>query len=288
MKEIELISVLLLIYLSKQPGRSAHGLLLPEDDYCMISSRFIDYNFYFDSGSHVLADSMSCAASAIINETAALLEASVIQCANPRYRPRRLGAKQISWKEVEDKSISPTKDDDPKRTKPKRRDDVNGSFIVHKYFGLALLLPDHPFSSDMSRALVTVGTLYPMVSFSVGNGYEFNDLCIQYGVTSFPKLLFFKNGLLLGTYKGAHDVGSLAAQVSKWTKMLPQAVPLGKNLLHPQIQEYFEPRPNLALVLEPICLKYPGGNQVTFTHITYIFSAIYMFARLFIVFLKFD
>ena len=64
--------------------------------------------------------------------------------------------------------------------------------IIHKYLAFTVLLPKHPFSSDLLRALLVVGPMFPSVSFVTGTGYEFRDMCTQYNVRSFPQILFFK------------------------------------------------------------------------------------------------
>ena len=92
----------------------------------------------------------------------------------------------------------------------------------HQY----LLLPNHPFSADLYQELKIVGSMFPTVSFAVGNGYEFTDLCVQYGIQNFPKLLFFKNGLLHAAYRGEHTAAEIAAHLSVWTSSLPKAIPV--------------------------------------------------------------
>ena len=64
--------------------------------------------------------------------------------------------------------------------------------VVSEFLAFALLLPGHPYSRDLYFSVVTVAPMYPRVIFVIGNAYEFTELCAQYGVRSFPKLLFFQ------------------------------------------------------------------------------------------------
>lgn len=190
------------------------------------TSRFISYNLHFRTDQRVFEDTLTCDSADNFNITNRWMEDAIDYCASPTYRPRLLSASQITWKPVDkNETASPPK----RRNAKKDTDPKNGTFVIHNYFGLALLLPDHPFSADLSRAVTAVGAIFPTVTFSIGNGYEFSDLCMQYGVHSFPKLLFFKNGILTETYRGQHDLNSVAAQVSKWTKQLPRAIPLTRE-----------------------------------------------------------
>jgi hypothetical protein len=250
---------------------------IADRDISLITSKFVSYSMYFGTGQLVTHDSMTCGMYDLSNRTNALLESSIVQCASPRYQPRLLSASHISWRQAEkdDSGVS----EPPKTThKPRKDEDKNSTFIIHNYFGLALLLPDHPFSADLHRTLSVVGGIFPAVTFSVGNGYDFNDLCVQYGITSFPKLLFFKNGLLLGTYKGDHDVVSVASQVSKWTKALPQAVPLSMADNTARRLSYFE-KATSSPKFEPIFFLFP--DMIDLASYSYAVSAIYLALRLF-------
>lgn len=239
---------------------------LSENDLHHLTLRFVEYCTYFDSASSVVLDSMSCRKQDNENRTAALLDQSITQCASSHYEPRLLSASQISWKQVEHadsgEEMPPVSTKSAKRKERPRS--KNGTFVVHNYFGLALVLPNHPFSNDLSRALATVGTMFPAATFSVGNGHEFGDLCVQYGVSSFPKLLFFKNGLLMGFYDGAHDAASVASQISKWTKTLPQAVPFKSSSVHDyNINSFMGIKPKQP-VLEPLIFLNKMGQRLQF------------------------
>lgn len=246
-----------------------------DDDYYSLASRFVHYSVYFKSYESVLEDSLTCGKYDLLNRTAVMFHDSVIQCASDHYRPRRLSASQISWKQADDDTKGNITHRSKRRAKPRSDTGKNGTFMIHNYFGLALLLPNHPFSSDLSGALTSTGRIFPMVTFSVGNGYEFNELCMQYGITSFPKLLFFKNGLLLGTYKGEYTAAGLAAQVSKWTGNLPQAVPLRQRSISPR--RSVQALKTSDQKLEPILLISP--EKINLDFYVYILSTIYFGLR---------
>lgn len=101
--------------------------------------------------------------------------------------------------------------------------------IVHKYLAFAILLPKHPFSVDLYKALLSVGPMFPSVSFVAGTGYEFTDMCAQYNVRSFPQILFFKDGLLKGRFDGEHSPERLASKLAGWTNTFPRAYPSTTN-----------------------------------------------------------
>lgn len=109
---------------------------------------------------------------------------------------------------------------DNKKKKKKSRD------IIHEHLAISLLLPNHPFSEDLHNAISMVGPMFPSVVFVVTNAFEFKDFCAQYNVHAFPKLLFFKKGILAGRYTGKHTVDSLAAQIAHWTETFPSSYPI--------------------------------------------------------------
>jgi len=179
-------------------------------------------------------------------------------CIRTNYYPRTLSASQISWKsqkEAEPKpqdlraleailnsTLARNATDDPATiaaiaaakaaVEAARLAKLNkSSDIIHEYLAFAILLPNHPFSSDLYYALATIAPLFPSVTVVVGNGYEFSEMCAQYNVRSFPKLLFFKKGILVGRYKKLFEPGKLGAQFAKWTNSLPIALPISRRSL---------------------------------------------------------
>jgi len=102
----------------------------------------------------------------------------------------------------------------------------NSHEVVHNFLLFGLLLPNHPFSSDLIAAITTVTPLFPEVNVVIGSAYEFSEFCSQYNVRAFPKLLFFKQGLLKHKYKRLHNPWELARELSRWTGSLPRGLPL--------------------------------------------------------------
>ena len=108
-----------------------------------------------------------------------------------------------------------TADNDPKRANE----------VVHRFLAFAILLPQHPFSSDLLESLRLVTPLYPHVAVVIGSAHDFAEFSTQYTVRSYPKLLFFAQGLLKHKFKGNFNPWELAAQFSLWTNTLPRALP---------------------------------------------------------------
>jgi hypothetical protein len=88
-----------------------------------------------------------------------------------------------------------------------------------------LLLPKHPFSLNMVQSIRSIAGMFPQVTIVFGSGYEFKEMCSQYGVRSFPKLLMFSDGHLYDKYVGIVNPLALVEAFAKWTKSYPQAFP---------------------------------------------------------------
>ena len=88
----------------------------------------------------------------------------------------------------------------------------------------AMVLPNHPFSDEMYKSISNIVTMYPNVKTVVGSGYEFSEMCSQYGVRSFPKLLLYTKGHL---YKSLSILkpSDLSGEFAKWTKSYPRTYP---------------------------------------------------------------
>ena len=127
--------------------------------------------------------------------------------------------------------------------------------IVHRFLAFAILLPQHPFSSDMLESLRMVAPMFPDITIVIGSGHDFVDFCAQYNVRSFPKLLFFNQGLLKHKFKGEHNPWDLAQQLTSWTQSLPRAAPdpgTAYKWLVPPLSEHQQTKssaPRLALPL---------------------------------------
>ena len=194
---------------------------------------FISEATYFRLYDKVLRDSFMCYEPDRFNDSYHTQWNQINLCSNTAYFPRQLSRSQISWKRFDshgntssdslppstlrNETTMPSQNISRSTSKPKE--------IVHEYLVLALLLPKHPFSADMLQMIRYTAPLYPQVVFTVANGLEMKEFCTQYNVYSFPKLLMFKNGSLIGRYTGPHRVLDLSVQMSIWTESFPRAVP---------------------------------------------------------------
>jgi hypothetical protein len=173
------------------------------------------------------------------NGTARLIDVMLTSCVHRDFFPRILSSAQVSLKKVtKNDEEAPKEHNYGRKTPPRRKkpdpekprntteSDDDDESTIHKYLAFALVLPKHPFSRELIDSLHTVAPLFPHITIYFGIGYEYQELCSQYGVRSFPKLLFFHNGLLLNKYSKSRDPASLAYQFSKWTHSLPVALPV--------------------------------------------------------------
>lgn len=167
--------------------------------------KFTSYALEFHSYQQELEES-SCPLEMIGNITEIIFSTAVDRCASVRYYPRNLHPKQVSWRRTRghgnghgqhgqssngrywnSATISNAQNEDHQKKKYHESHE-----IVSEFLAFALLLPGHPFSDDLYFSIVTVAPMYPRVIFVIGNAHEFTELCAQYGVRSFPKLLFFQ------------------------------------------------------------------------------------------------
>ena len=194
---------------------------------------FIAEAIHFQLFEAVRKDSLMCYEQDRLNATYEFIMSQLSLCANMDYFPRQLTSSQISWKRIdpaenissESQNTSTSNSNktltspSPNRSVPKPKE------IIHDFLVLALLLPKHPFSADMMEMIRSTAPLYPQVVFTVTNGLEMKEFCAQYNVHSFPKLLMFKKGMLLGKYAGSHRVLDFSVQMTLWTEAFPRAVP---------------------------------------------------------------
>jgi hypothetical protein len=193
---------------------------------------FTNYNLYFRNIKHI------CVTGGIENKTEAFFGLSIDRCANVFYRPRYLTTSQVSWK-----SSPPKKNDSSKSDNYENTDGIVSNIssnsteiidevmavrkeIIHKYLAFAMLLPKHPFSTDLLLSLISVGPMYPSVTVVTGGGNDFKEMCSQYDIRSFPQLLFFKDGILKNRYDGVYTPERVAAKFSNWTNSLPKSLPI--------------------------------------------------------------
>lgn len=194
-------------------------------------SDFTHYSLHFKESSRIVG---RCHLDNLNNGTHQAFTKSIDRCSARNYSPRYLMTSQISWKSTQSES----KDD--------ASESINGSDsigsknatsnttekkkvereIIHKYLAFALLLPQQPFSTDLLKSIISVGPMFPTVTIVSGSGYDFTELCRQYNVRSFPKLFFFKDGLLSGTYNGEYSAPEIASRLASWTQTLPKALPM--------------------------------------------------------------
>jgi hypothetical protein len=150
-----------------------------------IVKNFVDYHLYFST---VGQPSLSCPL--IFNSTDNELLSKITRSSRTAYISPTLRAKQVGWKKTEKAEVVNSSQPNISKTIPKK----NTSEVVYEHMAFALLLPDHPYSSNLFEALKIISPMYPEVSVVFGNGYEFTEMCSQYNVRSFPKLLFFTHG----------------------------------------------------------------------------------------------
>lgn len=103
-------------------------------------------------------------------------------------------------------------------------DDDDGT-RMQEYLVFAIVLPWHPYSSELMQTLTTVGPLFPEISFVMGNGYHFHELVAKYQVKAFPGLLFFRKGKFKQMYKGTMTVHALVTQLVLWGNRMPVSKP---------------------------------------------------------------
>jgi len=165
---------------------------------------------------------------------------NIDRCVRYKYSPRLLSSNQISWKSTKSNNSSYPNSDNNINNTTNNKLNKTGE-IIHDYLVFAMLIPKHPFSSDLYQAIKTVAPMYPKISFVIGDGFEFTEMCQQYNIRSFPKLLFFKKGILKGRYNKEHEAATLAAQLSVWTDSFPKAFPLrNRKQNSDNIEKYFK------------------------------------------------
>lgn len=174
------------------------------------------------------------------NNTHDIFMNNIDRCVRYKYSPRLLSPNQISWKSTKSNNSYPNSDNNMNNNTANNKLNKTGE-IIHDYLVFAMLLPKHPFSSDLYQAIKTVAPMFPSITFVIGDGFEFTEMCQQYNIRSFPKLLFFKKGILKGRYNKEHEAATLAAQLSVWTELFPRAFPLrNRNQNSDNIEKYFK------------------------------------------------
>ena len=264
-------------------------------------SEFTQYSLYFGNRDSQVD---KCHASDVLNSTQLKFLKSIDRCPIKNYYLPILTTSQISWKSTPKKNDKSASEADRHSAKQNdsssieaSKDDKSAKQRIHKYLAFALLLPKHPFSSDLLLSLMSTGPMFPSVTIVSANGYHFQDMCRQYNVKSFPQLFFFKDGLLIDTYKGVHSAPGVASKLANWTKTLPKALPIQVTDLGRQNyawknneKQYFWPPKTELFAGEvlgfPVSMRVPYSTEPimgTFEHLVPFESLIFMLAGFYIV-----
>ena len=177
------------------------------------------------------------------NKTAALFDEAIDMCPAKAYSPRVLSSSQISFKRTDDESVNAKSSMLPNETNSSLGDSNMDSKkdVIHEYLAIALVLPQHPFSRALIDSMRIVAPMYPQVVVFFGIATEFQSLCSQYGVRSFPKLLLFHKGLLVDKHTNVngekYKPAKLAKRFSRWTNSLPRSNPVPPMLKIKQANE---------------------------------------------------
>ena len=220
----------------------------------LLTYQFTEYFLYFGH-----YDDKICSPQDLHNETNRMMSQSIDMCApfSGHYHPRALSRDQISWRNNKDKKKAAKSGIDGGSMPSNQTDQTNSTARsaaandgeesdsrndkIHKYLIFVLLLPNHPYSQQLRHIITTVAPMYPSVTVVVGNAYGFKDLASRYFITSFPKIMFFKMGMFIGTYEGEeYSAPAVAAQIAEWTALSPRAIPrlLPPPSLTPSVQTY--------------------------------------------------
>lgn len=203
-------------------------------------TNFIHYHYYFHTSKSSSPESwMMCSS----NRTEHALISKITKCANSDFFPRIVENSQISWKSVKKSSHRNNRQKNNNNTSTNGHSSSsnskdNGSKIddddledsrtmIHQFMAFALVLPQHPFSSELIHALRVTAPMFPQIHVVVGNGYEFSSMSTQYGISSYPQVLLFTKGFLRTKlhHRAAVNVTNLALEFATWTKSFPSTYP---------------------------------------------------------------
>ena len=210
------------------------------DKYDIVKD-YVHYKLYFERKGNALdATCQPENESQLSNRTAALFAAAIDTCPMKKYSPRILANTQVSFKRhVQDnaKELPQTQSDSTLNEFEGNQTgadapgmDNNENDVVHEYLAIALVLPHHPFSKALIETIRIVSPMYPSVTVYFAIATEFESLCNQYGVRSFPNLLLFHKGLLVDKHKNVNNEkyrpAKLAKRFARWTNSLPRSDPV--------------------------------------------------------------
>ena len=96
---------------------------------------------------------------------------------------------------------------------------------ISEYLAFLLVLKHDPFSDQMNAITQAVAPAFPQVHFVKGDGAQFTLFAAQYNVRSYPRLLFFKDGILQATFRGRQKTTSalVAFMTNQTSGSLPKA-----------------------------------------------------------------
>ena len=205
-----------------------------------------------------------CYTSDLNNDTLIELDSHLKTCTNVHWRPQDLTVAQVTWKPIRNTGSSNKNDTNAlnhtttgtnttedsnanirneenltdttisnnlsgvntsNRTNEEEEEDENDAKPPAEYLIFLLSLPHHPFSYEMKRLITVLGPLFPDIQFVTGSGYDFHEMCMKYNIKAFPRLMFFRKGRYIKSYKGKPKVKPLIVQFSSWVGKLPSAIP---------------------------------------------------------------
>ena len=212
-----------------------------------LTKRFTNYYLYFGEFANTVRDNGGlpvgvCFPTSYQNATHKLLATSLTTSVRKAFVNRVLSRDQISWKNKSDekpKKVLPsgnttlpnsadnsTTGSEASEAQKSEENEKNKNNKIHNHLIFVMLLPNHPYSQDLRRVMTTVSPMFPQAMVVLGNAYEFKDMTTKYYVTSYPKILYFRSGIYMESFEGAHTAEDVAAQMADWTYSLPRAVPV--------------------------------------------------------------
>jgi hypothetical protein len=222
---------------------------------------YVHYKLYFADESDKDKKDM-CLSGAnndlLTNNTASLFAAAIDMCPVKKYSPRILASTQVSFQRNDDRSQKTPNNESQQvplvnqsQASTLSAAENNSSIeaaeetaetpedkpdIVHEYLAIALVLPHHPFSRALIDSMHIITPMYPSVTVYFGIASEFQSLCNQYGVRSYPMLLLFHKGLLVDKHRNTngekYKPAKLAKRFSRWTNRLPRTDPVPRPRKH--------------------------------------------------------
>lgn len=152
-----------------------------------MTRKFVDYHLYFQ---HDQNDKATCDKNEHTNVTQMIFNSLNQYCPNINHKLKVLSRSQVSWKNRKEE------EEDAQELKNKNgtvREDAKNN-MIHQHLLFVMMLPKHPFSQELHHIISTVIPMFPQVHVVIGNAIEFKDMCSKYGLHSFPRIMYFKQG----------------------------------------------------------------------------------------------